>query len=372
MKNTPNWYKAILFVALLFIGLSGFAQQTADSTQMWEITTVDGNKFSGFIISETASKLVFKTFAYGEITIPTSLVKMRVAKTKSEKTKVKPTYVASQPSVIKADSTTIWRIVTDEGFDFTGTISSVTDYNLVLKTEKFGDMNIDRRTIKSINKINADQMVHGEVWFENPQGSRYFYSPNGYGLRKNEGYYQNVWVLFNQVSYGFNDYFTMGVGTIPTVLFGADFLPIWITPKVSIPVIKDKLNLGAGIFAGSVIGTGSDSGTGFSLFYGVGTYGDRNKNVTIGAGYVWAGGTWAKKPTFTASTMIRTGKKGYFISENYVLSIEDVTVVATSLGGRTIWPRISLDYGLVIPFAKDLNQFIAIPWLGFVIPIGNQ
>jgi hypothetical protein len=67
--------------------------------------------------------------------------------------------------------------------------------------------------------------------------------------------------------------------------------------------------------------------------------------------------------------MLRTGKRGYFMSENYYIKTEDVTIVALMFGGRTLVKKVALDYGLVFPFTSESSDFIAIPWLGITIPI---
>ena len=361
--------RAVLFILGIFFVLEfqAYSQQSTDSTVQWQITLSDGNNFIGFILLENESELKFKTFAYGILAIPkTNIVSRKIIEETTTKKRTKPAKIDIHEPVLTNEET-IWRIVTNDGFDFVGKITGKTDSKIELKTEKFGTVTIQRLTINSMNIVTHDQLVDGEVWFENPQASRYFYSPNGYGMKKGEGYYQNVWVMFNQVSYGFTDYFTMGVGTVPLFLFGSDVFPVWVTPKASFPIVKDKFNLGAGAITGMAIG----EGVGFGLLYGVATYGSKDKNLTLGAGYAFADGEWAKIPTITVSTMIRMGKKGYFISENYLISSADESVGIFSFGGRTIWPRLSLDYGLVIPLYNNMDTFVAIPWLGFVIPIGQ-
>ncbi|MCB9270107.1 MAG: hypothetical protein H6561_11110 [Lewinellaceae bacterium] len=79
--------------------------------------------------------------------------------------------------------------------------------------------------------------------FYNTQSARYFFSPNGYGLHPGEAYYQNVWVLYNQVSFGITNNVSLGVGGA-SFPFGADATPVWMTPKVSVPVVRDKFQVG--------------------------------------------------------------------------------------------------------------------------------
>ena len=49
----------------------------------------------------------------------------------------------------------------------------------------------------------------------------------------------------------------------------------------------------------------------------------------------------------------------------------DENLLILSLGGRHIINKAGLDYGFVLPFSSDLDEFIAIPWLGITIPFGN-
>ena len=90
------------------------------------------------------------------------------------------------------------------------------------------------------------------------------------------------------------------------------------------------------------------------------------------------------RPIINFSTMIRTGPKGYFISENYIIPYESSdwnytdfvtkhkSAVVISLGGRTMIRNVGLDYSLWIPFNANLDTFIAIPFLGVTIPIGKK
>ncbi|OFX57919.1 MAG: hypothetical protein A2066_05750 [Bacteroidetes bacterium GWB2_41_8] len=209
----------------------------------------------------------------------------------------------------------------------------------------------------------------GAYWLDNPQATRYFWAPNGYNLKSGEGYFQNVWVLFNQAVYGFTDHFSGGVGVMPLFLFGGTATPAWLMAKFSVPVVENKFNLGAGALMGTVIG---EDNTGFGILYGISTFGSKDKNLNIGLGWGFAGGEMARNPTVNISGMIRTGAKGYFITENYFIGTSDIFVVITMLGGRSIIRRVGLDYGVVLPFSSDMDGFVAAPWLGLTIPFGEK
>lgn len=94
-----------------------------------------------------------------------------------------------------ADSVKVYRIETKDGNTYTGTIVSEKDGMLVLKTEKLGDLHISLADITMKKELKEVKLVGDTYWLPNPQSSRYFWAPNGYGLAKGEAYFQNIWVL---------------------------------------------------------------------------------------------------------------------------------------------------------------------------------
>lgn len=268
-----------------------------------------------------------------------------------------------------ADSTATYRIETYDGNIFIGSIISEDSTTIVLKTTSLGEIRMPKDNIKSRTVLKELKYEGGKLWLPNPQSSRYFWAPNGYGLEKGTSYYQNIWILYNQFSFGLTNNFSIGAGFLPLFLFGGTSSPFWIVPKVSIPVVRDKFNLGTGAFLGTILG--EDTGV-FGLLYGTTTFGSRDKNISIGLAYGFAGEDWLNVPVINVSSMIRTGPKGYFITENYVISAEGETVALLSLGGRSIIRNIGLDYSLWIPIGGEMDTFVAIPFLGITIPMGSK
>ena len=261
------------------------------------------------------------------------------------------------------------RIETKDGNEYIGIIKEHLADKIRIKTEKLGEITILTADIKTISEVSQANFKNGTYWLDNPQSTRYFWAPNGYNLKQGEGYYQNVWVLFNQAVYGITNHFSAGIGTVPLFLFASPYTPAWITAKFSIPVVENKFNLGAGALMGTVIG---ESNTGFGILYGIATFGSKDQNLNIGLGWGYADGEIASNPTVNISGMIRTGAKGYFITENYFIGTPDNFIVLMSLGGRRIIKHTGLDFGAFIPLGKDVDSFIAIPWLGLTIPFGTK
>ena len=70
--------------------------------------------------------------------------------------------------------------------------------------------------------------------------------------------------------------------------------------------------MSAGAFLGHLLG----EGVSFGLGYGALTVGNRDKNLTLGAGWAFADSEWANSPTLTLSGMTRVGRKTYLLTEN--------------------------------------------------------
>jgi hypothetical protein len=137
-------------------------------------------------------------------------------------------------------------------------------------------------------------------------------------------------------------------------------------------VVRDKFNLGAGLLFAHVLGDGSS----FGIAYGASTFGTRESNLTLGAGWGFSAydsnWDWSDRVTLMLSGMTRVGKKTYLITENYYLSVgEGESIGIIMLGGRSVQKRLAVDYGLVLPLGTDLGEFLAIPWLSITLPFGN-
>jgi hypothetical protein len=267
------------------------------------------------------------------------------------------------------DSTRTVRVETIDGNVFIGNIVSEDSLNLVIKTETLGNLKIPINNIKSRSELKELKKVGKDYWLPNPQSSRYFWAPNGYGLEGGSSYYQNIWILYNQFSFGLSNNFSIGAGLLPLFLFAGTATPVWIVPKFSIPIVENKINLGAGALLGTAIGGRSE---GYGLLYGTSTFGSRDKNFSLGIAYGFAGNSWLRVPVINASCLIRTGPKGYFVSENYLITVEGETIALISLGGRSIIRNISLDYSLWIPVGNGIGSFVAIPFLGVTIPMSRK
>ena len=269
--------------------------------------------------------------------------------------------VESQESVVDSSQTVLVEL--KNGNEVLGVIISENGKEITIQTESFGKVIIPWKDISSITTVDESQAPKkGGYYSYNLQSTRYFYGPNGYGLRKGEGYYQNVWIFFNQASYGFTDYFSMGVGTVPLNLITGDATPVWIAPKFSIPIKKDMINVGIGFLGGTAI---RESVGGFGIGYGTITIGNRNHNFSISLGFAGVSEEDISEPVISISGMTRVTRRTYLLTENYFFPETQII----SFGGRTFAGRVGIDYGLFWPFGARF--YVGIPWVGVNVPFGN-
>ena len=260
-----------------------------------------------------------------------------------------------------------YRVETADGQVLLGTLVSETDDEVILASRQLGKVTIQRKDIERMQEVGPDRLRDGEYWFRNPQSTRYFFAPNALGIPEGEGYYQNAWILLNNVNYGATDHLSVGAGTVPIFLFGAEALPIWFLPKVSIPTPQDQLHLAGGAVFGGVLGTAGSAGAG--LLYGSATLGGRDHNVTLGLGYGYADGGFTDRPAINVSGMTRVGRTTYLISENYFFpGVEEASLI--SFGLRWAPENFAVDFALVRPLG-DTDGFIGLPWLGVTVPFGQ-
>jgi len=261
----------------------------------------------------------------------------------------------------------MYRVETTGGEVLIGTTVSETEAEVVLDTRRVGTVTLERTEIERIDALDPTRFRDGEYWFRNPQSTRYLFAPNALGIPKGEGYYQNTWILLNNVNYGVSDHFSIGGGTVPIFLFGADAIPVWVLPKVSVSAPRNNLHLAGGAVLGGVVGETSE---GVGLLYGAATIGDRDHNATLGLGYGYTNGEVASTPAINLSGMLRVSPTVYLLTENYIVPAEETGTIA-SVGVRWAPRDFAVDFALARPLGEDTGGLIGIPWLGVTIPFGR-
>ncbi|HVN59382.1 MAG TPA: hypothetical protein VMT63_13865 [Bacteroidales bacterium] len=229
-----------------------------------------------------------------------------------------------------------------DGTTMQGVISSETDTEITLIADNIGTVSIKKNQIKSKVLLSSENLKNGKYWFPNPNYSRYFISP-GIQLKKGDGYYQNVDLAANTVSYGITDWLSMGGGIeLYSTLHGQ---PIFmLIPKVGFEVGKSFWLGGGVLYINSTKSLGDFGGLGLGYF--TATYGNTNNNLTAGIGWGYLDGDWAKKPIVTISGMTRVSRRIGLVTENWIFP-EHADYSIFTYGVRFMGEKIAVDLALV-------------------------
>lgn len=268
-------------------------------------------------------------------------------------------YAQARP---EQEDTVNYRIETDDGNVYIGSIISQKPGYILLKTISIGTITVQFDRIVKMERVTVSEHTEERRLmkeYSRPQETTYHFTPNGYGLRKGEGYYQNSYLFINQFYVGITDYFSLGGGLVPVPVDGT---PVWVTPKFSVPIVKDKVNMGIGSVNAVTLGTNSES---FGMFYTNITFGSRERNFSIGAGKGYHDG-FDGRLAFSVSGAYKLGEDMYLITENYTIS----GISVGTIGGRYVWPGVSLECSIIYLYEYDL--FMPIPYVGVIVPFGHS
>lgn len=184
----------------------------------------------------------------------------------------------------QTDTTVQYRVTKNNGTQYIGILLKNDAQEVILKTKTLGEVAIPKHMIKSIEKIEGDEVQKdGQVWSRNLMSSRYSLTTNGFPVHKKEGYLK-VMPVGVDFQFAITDNWSIGG---MTSWYG---VPLIITSKYSIE-IEPTFHVSAGILYGNLL-HGSRIFTGdkaFSLGGGIAfgnmTFGTEERNINISAGY---------------------------------------------------------------------------------------
>ncbi|MEW5916302.1 MAG: hypothetical protein AB1762_07850 [Gemmatimonadota bacterium] len=263
---------------------------------------------------------------------------------------------------VMTDTTRVQVIRLSDGSTVIGRVTEVRGDSAVIRTQA-GTLVVARAAVLGVRERAASTMRGGQYWPEDPNATRLFFASTGRMLRKGEGYFCDIWLLFLCLTGGITDRLTIGGGM--SVVPGIDISDniFYLTPKIGLWA-SERFQVAVGAFAGWT-GAVTDDASSFGILYGVGTYGTEDQNISLGAGYAYWSDDIAEKPMILAGIKMRMSRGIAFISENYLLPGESENGII-SFGLRFFNERISGDVGFVrLVGADDLG--VGIPFVGLAV-----
>jgi hypothetical protein len=228
--------------------------------------------------------------------------------------------------------------------------------------------------VKSVEEDETAQVrANGDIWFQDPNRTRYLYAPSAMMLRQGEGYFSQKELIFSSISYGLTDNITLQAGAV---------LPFWVLGATGFNIIGgvkvggsplENLHLAVGAQAFSVPAM-SMSAAGF--VFGTATYGTADAHLSLGVGapFLLAGSSSAIAPQAitTLSGNLRLGQHWALVSENWLIPAFISTgsgqqlPMLNSLAVRIFGKNWAVDVGGIrVPYVP-----IPIPWLDFAYNFG--
>jgi hypothetical protein len=263
------------------------------------------------------------------------------------------------------------QILLNDNRNIIASLLDLSSSQIQVQSEALGDLTIPRSNINSLRYLPMVAGGQRDILFDNPHPTRYFFGPSAIPLKKGERYYQNAYILANSVQYGINDNFSIGGGAVIPFAF-------FITPKWG-KQVASKWHLGGGMLAATSFI--KDLNFGLAVAYGSATYGSKEHNVTLNAGwgavkqqdpnssYAWRG---ARRPMFTISAMTRISNRVMLVTENWLFSLREYDFQTETYtmrnrgiltgGLRFMGEKNSFDFGILVP----AGEAVAIPYIDYV------
>jgi hypothetical protein len=263
-------------------------------------------------------------------------------------------------AAVRADS--VHEIRLTDGSRIFGTLVEENDARVVVVTPAGARIELARSQIASISALGGS-LVNGEFWPEDPHATRLFLGPTGRPLAAGEGYVGDFELFVPFVAYGVTDRFTLGAATIvaPEVTGQAFAL----VPKLEVlrrPRASVSIGAAAGFLTEEI-----DAGT-FGVAFGVGTFGSRDRSITVGAGFpFYASGNdsdFGHTPIVLVGGELRSSAHTKLITENYFMPGESGGLI--SGGVRIFGEHLSVDAGIATTTEGGI-----LPLVNFVYSFGG-
>lgn len=252
------------------------------------------------------------------------------------------------------DSTSIQVITLSDKSTLVGRVAAIRGDSVEFQMG-VGRVTLAIADIREVKERSAAVMHNGQYWFPNPNYTRLFFAPSGQMLKQGEGYFADYELFFPGFAYGLTDNISVG-GGVSLFPVGPEDQVYFFTPKIGAS-FGDQIHLAAGFLIAST--QGETGGVG----YGVGTIGNGDASVTVGAGWGFAGGDIESKPLLMVGGEKRVSRRIAFVTENYILPTDDANL-AYSFGIRFMGENLTTDLALFNGTGSDTG--IGFPFVDFV------
>jgi hypothetical protein len=267
------------------------------------------------------------------------------------------------------------RITLKDGQELHGVVVRQDSQVVVVELADGDRMELPARQVKDISaEHNAQVRDNGEIWFQDPNRTRYLYAPTGMMLRQGEGYFSQKELFFSSINYGLTDNITVQAGAIvPAWLLGASGFNFIAGAKVG-GSVGDKLHLAAGAQGLVIPGIGTGIGGTVGFVFGTATVGTPDAHLSLGVGKPFtltnSGGSLDSTVIATLSGNLRVSQRVALVTENWLFPTFGSTggqlPMLNSLAVRLFGESWAVDLGGI----RVPGLGIPVPWVDFAYNFG--
>ena len=179
-----------------------------------------------------------------------------------------------------SEDTQLYRVVKNNNTEYVCTILSDDGREVLIHTDKLGNIYIPKSEILSIEKIqDTKSIVRGEYYEAGPFTTRYAFTTNALPMKQGANYAM-VNLYGPEAHFALSNRFSIGV--MSTWIAS----PFVVALKYSFKTKNEKVNYSLGTLLGTSSYINSFRGFG-GLHFGNVTFGDAKKNLTLAAGYAY-------------------------------------------------------------------------------------
>ena len=146
--------------------------------------------------------------------------------------------------LVISDSNQVQILKTKDGSQLIGRIVEIRETEIQFEMQ-FGEMTIPISQIEDITTTEETSVKEGKYWFPNPNQTRLYFSPTGRMLKKGQGFFADIYVLFPGFAYGVTDNVSIGGGMSLVPGVGIENQIFYFTPKIGL-VASETINFAVG------------------------------------------------------------------------------------------------------------------------------
>lgn len=221
---------------------------------------------------------------------------------------------------LKRNSPKLWIIIKNEGKEYIGNIVSQNPREVLIKTEKLGEVAIPMHEVSRIREVNAGEITSSGKYIPADAFSRrYFITTNALPIERGDGII-TLNLFGPDMQMGLRQNLEVGL------MSSWGFIPIIASVRYTLPV-ADHIHLGVGTFLG--IGAWVAPEFGVVMPYTALTIGNHRTNLTFSGGYgaVFTSERNIGRTLLSISAMKKISTKSSIIFDSFIAPSKEVNII---------------------------------------------